>query len=250
MKVLIIEDEKLAADNLENLLHQIDNSLEVLERLETVKASIEWFQSDNKVDLVFLDVHLADDICFKIFDAIELRTPVIFTTAYDQYALRAFKLNSIYYLLKPIDQEELARSLNKFKSLEANNTMDISALLQAFEHPKADYQKRFVVTTGERIKSISVQNVAYFFGQDKYVFLITKTNERYIIDLTLAQLEELVDPDNFFRINRKFLIHFDAIQNMFSYSRGRVKIELHPTCKEESIVSIDRSGSFKKWLNR
>lgn len=249
MNALIIEDEKPAADNLANLLNQIDKEIHILARIETVRETINWFESNVPPDLIFLDVHLADDICFKIFDVVNLQTPIIFTTAYDQYALRAFKLSSIDYLLKPIDKEDLEKSLKKFKHLR-QQPLDIEALVSAMGNSEADYQKRFIVTAGERIKSVSINNVAYFFGQDKYVYLITKANERYIVDGTLTQLEELVDPLDFFRINRQFLINFDSISEMFAYSRGRVKIELNPTCKEDTIVSIDRSGSFKKWLNR
>ena len=250
MNALVIEDEKPAAENLINLLGRIDNEIKVLAILETVRESIDWLELNDPPDLIFLDVHLADDICFKIFDSIDPVVPIIFCTAYDQYALRAFKLNSIDYLLKPIEQEELEKSLIKYKNLLSDHSLDITALVKAFGDNKPEYQKRFMVTAGERIKSVAIDRVAYFFGQDKYVYLITKNNERYLIDHTLTQLQELIDPLDFFRINRQFLISFESIVEMYAYSRGRVKVELTPPCKEDTIVSIDRSGSFKKWLNR
>lgn len=250
MKVVIIEDEKPAADNLSKMLSSIDKNIEIEAILESVKSAIHWFQSHDDPDLIFLDVHLADDICFKIFEAVTPNSPIIFTTAYDQYALRAFKLSSIDYLLKPIDFDELQKGLDKLEALRVNPSMDIERIVDAFSNPKKDFQKRFMVTAGERIKSVLVTDVAYFLGRDKYVYLITHANDRYLIDHTLAQLEELVDPFEFFRINRQFLIGFTSITNMYAYSRGRVKVDLSPNCKEDTIVSIDRSGTFKKWLNR
>lgn len=251
MNTLIIEDEKLAADNLIKLLAQIDSGIKVLGVIETVQHAVAWFRDNPSPQLIFLDVHLADDICFKIFDYVDVKTPVIFTTAYDQYALRAFKLNSIDYLLKPIDREELRRGIQKFKDVQHPDfSFNPAFIAEAFASYSQPYQKRFIVTSGERIKSVEVREVAYFFGHDKYVYLVTHQGSRYLIDNTLAQLEELLHPDDFFRINRQFIVGFKSIKSMHAYSRGRIKVALNPNTKEESIVSIDRSGSFKRWLNR
>ncbi|MEO1049615.1 MAG: LytTR family DNA-binding domain-containing protein [Bacteroidota bacterium] len=249
MDIVIIEDEKTAAENLEKLLSKLNEPIHVLAKIESVKDAVAWLQ-EYVPDLIFLDVHLADDICFKIFDQVEISTPIIFTTAYDQYALRAFKLNSIDYLLKPIDLNELERSIRKFNSLRSSTNVDLEGLINTFQQPIRQSQKRFIVTAGEKIKSIPVEQIAYFYGQDKYVYIITNENQRFILDQTLNRLEETLDPDTFFRVNRQFIVGYSAIRNMYAYSRSRVKLELEPLNKEEIIVSIDRSGSFKKWLNR
>lgn len=249
MKVLIIEDEKTASDNLNKMLGKILDAVDVEKVLETVKASIDWLPQ-SEAELIFMDVHLADDISFKIFEAITINTPIIFTTAYDQYALRAFHLNSIDYLLKPIDKSDLERAILKYKNLTSKSNNDLSALIESYQINKDAFQKRFIVSSGDRIKSFTVDQIAYFYGQDKYAYLVTHKNQTFLIDQTLTHLEEVLDPEQFFRINRQLIISFSSIDNMFAYPRGRVKIDLKPKCKIESIVSIDRSGSFKNWLNR
>ncbi len=252
LNILIVEDEQLAASRLERMLKKLDPEIEIIDTLDSVQTAVEWLQ-ENEADLIFLDIHLADGNSFGIFDQVEVKTPIIFSTAYDQYAIKAFKLNSVDYLLKPIDKEELEAAINKFKEMrmagQAGN-IDVQALVQAMQGPLSDYQKRFIVTSGEKIKSIKIEDVAYFFGQQKYVFLITKDNRRHIIDYTLGKLEEMLDPENFFRINRQFIIGFDSIKNMFSYSKSRIKIELDPPGEIDAIVSIDKSRRFKDWLNR
>ncbi|MEZ4775508.1 MAG: LytTR family DNA-binding domain-containing protein [Bacteroidia bacterium] len=250
LKVLVIEDEHLAARRLIRLLKEIEPDVQVLATLDSVKASVEWLEG-NQADLIFLDIHLADGNSFSIFDQIRVSTPIIFSTAYDQYAIRAFKVNSIDYLLKPIEKEELAQSLKKFQQARPTEPkVDLSVLAEALLGKKSpEYQKRFMVTSGDKIKSVPVEEVAYFFGQQKYVFLITKDNRRHIIDMTLSQLEETLDPAKFYRINRQFIIGFDSIVNMVAYSKSRVKVELNPASDLEAIVSIEKSKSFKDWLN-
>ncbi|MDX2247249.1 MAG: LytTR family DNA-binding domain-containing protein [Bacteroidia bacterium] len=250
LKVLIIEDEHLAARRLIRLLKDIEPDVQILATLDSVKSSVEWLEG-NQADLIFLDIHLADGNSFSIFDQIPVNTPIIFSTAYDQYAIRAFKVNSVDYLLKPIEKEELAQSLKKFHQARPTEPkVDITALAQALLGKKtAEYQKRFMVMTGDKIKSVPVEDVAYFFGQQKYVFLITRDNRRHIIDTTLSVLEESLDPTRFYRINRQFIIGFDSIVNMVAYSKSRVKVELNPPSDIEAIVSIEKSKSFKDWLN-
>ena len=250
LNVLIIEDEPLAAKRLIRLLNQVESEVNVLDTLDTISSAVKWL-SQEEADLIFLDIHLADGNSFNIFDQVEVKTPIIFSTAYDQYAIRAFQVNSVDYLLKPIETEDLERSLKKFKSsFQQEEKVDYASIARAIEEKKQEYQKRFMVTTGEKIKSIPVSEVAYFFGQQKYVFLITHDNRRYIIDYTLGKLEALLDPEQFFRINRQFIIGFDSISSMFSYSKSRVKIELEPASDIEAIVSIEKSRDFKDWLNR
>lgn len=249
MKTVIIEDERLAADNLTQLLHEIDSSIEVMAVLDSVKRAAEWLATNNP-DLIFLDIHLADDISFKIFEAVEVKAPIIFVTAYDSYAIQAFKLNSIDYLLKPIDKEELKQAIKKYNSLGALSTEAVMQLLQQIKTPAPEYQKRFMVTTGQKIKSVEVDDAAYFYAEDRFVYMVSKAGEKYIIDFTLDKLEGLLNPALFFRINRGQLVAFTAIKNMYSYTKSRIKIEVNPPAPFDTIVSIDRSGAFKKWLNR
>jgi len=249
LHVLIIEDEPLAARRLERLLHKIDPNIQIVAILDTVVDTVDWL-SNHEADLIFMDIHLADGNSFSIFEQIKIKTPVIFATAYDQYAIRAFKHNSIDYLLKPIEKEELAQSIKKFTETKSFVPQNFNALLDVLNQRETYYQKRFIVTAGDKIKSIKIEDIAYFYGQKKYVFLISHDNRRHIVDYTLGKLEELVDPEQFFRINRQFIINFDAIKQMYPYSKSRIKVELLPEADTEAIVSIDRSKTFKEWLNR
>lgn len=257
MKVLIIEDEHLAAEELAEMLLEIRPDIKILDRLDSVKNAIRWLKSPKakQLDLIFLDIHLADGNSFNIFEEVKVKTPIIFTTAYDQYAIQAFKINSVDYLLKPIDQDDLIESLEKFEEIHVKvdnptSNIDFSSLIEAVQKKEINYKKRFLVTTGEKIRSIPAQDVAYFMSEGKYLQMTTKSGRQYIIDFTLAKLERVLMPDHFFRINRKFIISFDSIKNMINYSKSRVKVELNPPCSVEAIVSVDRSGNFKKWLNR
>jgi DNA-binding LytR/AlgR family response regulator len=249
LKVLIVEDEFPAAKRLIRLLEQVDPTIEVLDTLDSVERAVAWLKQ-HQADLIFLDIHLADGNSFSIFEQVTVKTPIIFATAYDKYAIQAFKLNSVDYLLKPIEREELAQSLAKYRDTRQTQApLDVEALLRAMQ-PQHEYQKRFMVTAGDKIKSVPIEEVAYFFGQQKYVFLTTKDNRQYIVDFTLGKLEDMLDPQRFFRINRQFIISFDAIASMFAYSKSRVKIELDPPGEIEAIVSIEKAPRFKEWLNR
>lgn len=248
MRVLIVEDEHLASEELKEMLLEINPSIQVIDTIETVSRAIEWLKSSKArtINLIFMDIHLADGNSFSIFEEVKVDIPIIFTTAYDQYALRAFKLNSIDYLLKPIDKEDLTDSIEKYE--HTSNPFDYTKIVDDLR--KSPYKKRFIVTTGDKIKSILTEDVAYFMSEGKYLYLTTKEGKQFIVDFTLSKLEKVLTPDHFFRINRKFIINFDAIQNMISYSKSRVKIELNPPCTTDAIVSVDRSGPFKNWLNR
>ena len=249
-QVLIIEDEPLAAKRLQRLLKDVASETKVLAVLDTVKGAVKWLQ-ENQADLIFLDIHLADGNSFSIFDQVEVKIPIIFSTAYDQYAIQAFKHNSVDYLLKPIEKEELARAMDKYKEMKSPPAQpDFAAIFSAMQDQKKSYQKRFMVTSGEKIRSVPIEEVAYFFGQQKYVFLVTHDNRRHIVDYTLGSLEDLLDPDQFFRINRQFIIQYNAITEMFAYSKSRVKVQLEPESDMEAIVSIEKTRRFKEWLNR
>ncbi len=249
MKVILVEDEKHARDNLEDLLLSIDKSIEILAKLESVKRTVEWLQ-ENQADLIFLDIHLADDLSFKIFEQIKVTTPIIFTTAYDKYALKAFKVNSIDYLLKPIDEEELAKSLEKYKEIQSPPMIDYSQIKKLLIPPKKKYQQRFLVTRRDKIMSVKIDQIAFFEGEDRYVYLIKKDGTRYIIDYKLSDLEDILDPAIFFRLNRSFIAHFESIATITGVSKSRFKVELEPKAKREIIVSYANARQFKSWLNQ
>ena len=248
MKVILVEDEKHARDNLEHLLLNIAPEIEILAKLESVKRTVEWLQN-NQADLIFLDIHLADDLSFKIFEQIKVTTPVIFTTAYDKYALKAFKVNSIDYLLKPIDEEELAASIEKFKTTQAAK-VDYAQLQTMITQPQKTYQQRFLVTRRDKIKSLTIDQIAFFEGEDRYVYLINKEGNRFIVDYKLSDLEEILDPEIFFRLNRSFIAHFDAIHTITGVSKSRLKVDLLPKAKRDIIVSSANTKHFKGWLNK
>lgn len=247
MNVLIIEDESLAAEKLEQMLHEIDASIRVIAMLGSIKESVKWLMQ-HTADLIFLDIQLSDGISFSIFEQVTVSTPIIFTTAYDQYAVKAFQLNSISYLLKPIRKNDLAESLQKYKSLKSAFSIDFDALVAHIQGRKPDYKKRFLIQIGEKIRKIEVSEIAYFFVLDKSIYLKTFQGNAYPVDFTLDKMEGMLDPEMFFRISRKYLVNMDSISNMVAYSRGRIKLELRPKTGDEfdSIVSIDRSADFKK----
>ena len=250
MKILIIEDEALAADKLEHMLKEVDSAINVLAKLGSIKESVKWlFQ--NTADLIFLDIQLSDGISFSIFEQVTINTPVIFTTAFDQYAIKAFQVNSISYLLKPIRKTDLADSLKKYQTLKSAFSIDFDSLLASIQGREPDYKKRFLIQIGEKIRKIEVPEIAYFYVLDKGVYLRTFQGNNYPVEFTLDKLETILNPDIFFRINRKYMVNLESIANMVAYSRARVKLELKPKADDEydTIVSIDRSAEFKKWLN-
>ncbi len=250
MNVLIIEDEKLAAEKLESMLQETGLEINVLAKLGSVRESVKWLLQ-NTADLIFLDIQLSDGISFSVFEQVAVSTPVIFTTAYDQYAIKAFELNSIDYLLKPIRKSDLTDSLQKYRNLKSSFGIDFDALLAQMQGRQPEFRKRFLIQIGEKIKKVEVKEIAYFYVLDKGCYLRTFQGNNYLVDYTLDKLETIVDPSVFFRINRKYLVNMEAISNMVAYSRGRVKLELKPKADDEfdTIVSIDRSAGFKKWLN-
>lgn len=250
MNILIIEDEIFAAEKLEQMLLEINPSTNVVGKLGSINESVKWFLN-NTCDLIFLDIQLSDGISFSIFEQVNVNTPVIFTTAYNQYAIKAFQVNSIAYLLKPIRKTELIESLNKYHNLKSAFCIDFETLLANIQGKEPDYKKRFLIQIGDKIKKVEVAESAYFFIQDKGIYLRTLEGKTYPVEYTLDKLESMLNPATFFRINRKYLVNINSISNMIAYSRGRIKLDLKPKAEEEfdTIVSIDRSANFKKWLN-
>ena len=250
-RILIIEDEEAAYKRLQKMVKEELPEAEILPPIVSIRSAVEWLQANPAPDLLFLDVHLADGESFEIFKQVEVHCPIIFTTAYDQYALEAFKVNSIDYLLKPIKKDDVKRAVDKFINLKSASQpeINIQKLLSSLQGQPSNYKQRFVVKYGEHIKTIETADIAYFYTENKANFLVTKENKRFAIDHNLDQVEELVDPKKFFRINRQFIIGYQAITEMFTYSKSRVLIKLNPPTKLETIVSAERSASFKAWLD-
>ena len=247
MNILIIEDENPAADRLITLLKGLLSDLEILAVLDTIEASVEWFLTHSEPDLIFLDIQLADGVSFGIFEQIQIKTPIIFTTAYDQFAIQAFKVNSIDYLLKPIEVSELQRALDKYQSLHRSQPLDVQALLTHFQKPK--FQQRFMIKIGEQYKYVSVNEIAYFMAEGGIVLLVTQTNRQMAVDYKLEELDKLVDPKDFFRLNRSYISHIQSIQSIRTHVNSRLKVELTPPVPSPVIISRDRVSLFKQWMN-
>jgi DNA-binding LytR/AlgR family response regulator len=251
MDILIIEDEILAADRLEKMLLEVEPSANVVAKIGSIKSSVEWL-SRNRADLIFLDIQLTDGLSFSIFEQVPVQTPIIFTTAFEQYAIKAFELNSISYLLKPIKKKELQESIQKFKSLKSVFSVDVENLLSSIRGEVQSFKKRFIIQITDKYKKIDIEEVAYFYSQDKSVYLKTKNNQVFPVDYTLDKLLEVLNPEVFFRINRKYIVNIDSITKMIAYSKRQIKLELTPMADEDldTIVSVDRVSNFKKWMDR
>ncbi len=254
MKVLIIEDEALAAEKLEKTLHEVDETIEVLAVLTSVDDSIEWLNANEHPDLIFSDIHLADGICFNIYAEVSPRCPIVFTTAYEKYAIQAFEVNSIDYLLKPVQRIRLEGSINKYKLQKRTQQDNKSELFSEFKSLLSDtnkeYKARFLCKLGNKIKSIPTENIRYFYSQDKITFIMDKNSQRLPINNTLDEIDNLVNPSVFFRVNRKFIVQFDAIEEIHPYFKGRLKLKLNPHIDEDLVVSTEKSPMFKAWLDR
>lgn len=247
MKVVIVEDERLASKRLEQLLKKVEPGIEVIQILESVDDSVNWFSQNTKPDLIFMDIQLDDGISFEIFDAVKIDAPVIFTTAYNEYAIRAFKVNSVDYLLKPIELEALEIAIQKFKKLFAGNHDFEEKIAKVFSQLSAKYKSRFFVKVGIRYQSIPVENICCFFVEERSTFLKTNQDKTYDLDYSLEQLQNMVDPGQFFRINRNYLINMNCIDEIVSYSTNRLKLKLG---KSELIVSREKVAEFKQWMDR
>ncbi len=251
LRILILEDEEPAAKRLLKMIKEADPEVELLGSIASVSAAIKWFKENDPPDLIFSDIQLADGTSFDIFKEVKFLCPVIFVTAFDQYAIEAFKLNSIDYLLKPLKKDELLVAINKFKKTRQTGSpsFDINKLLQAYNSKNLAYKTRFIVRYGEHIKTIRTDEIAYFYTEDKVNFLTTHEGKRFAIDFNLDSLETQLDPKLFFRINRQFIVSIGSITEMFAYTKGRVLIKLKPAAKQETIVSTERSADFKIWLD-
>ena len=246
MNVFIIEDEIAALQRLHKLLGQIRPAIEVVGTADSIESAVQLINRGPEPDLMFMDIHLADGSSFEIFKLVRVQKPIVFTTAYDQYALQAFSVHAVDYLLKPIKPEELQRAVEKYRRIQHPSELDYEKLAKMVSDRVE--RKRFLIRIGQRIKVVDLQEVAYFYTQDKITFLVTYHGKRYPIDYSLEKLEIITEPHRFFRINRQFIIHIEAIDSMYAYSKSRVKIDLQPPCDVETVVSTERSPHFKKWL--
>ena len=251
MNVIIIEDEKPSARRLQRMLTELDFKAETM--LHSVEESVEWFQNNEHPDLIFLDIQLSDGLSFEIFDEVDVQSSIIFTTAYDEYALQAFKLNSVDYLLKPIDDEDLEKAVLKYKSREQKsqnvqlNFEDIRKLLGPTPVER-EYKKRFTVKIGQHLKMINVDEVECFYSENKGTYAHTIEGRNYLLDTTLELLESDLEPSTFFRVSRKFYININAIKDIISYTNSRLQIKLNSYNEQEIIVSRERVKDFKIWL--
>lgn len=250
MTIIIIEDEKPSARLLQRKVEKLGFQITTL--LHSVEEAINWFQNNSHPDLIFLDIQLSDGLSFEIFDVVDIKSAIIFTTAYDEYALRAFKLNSIDYLLKPIDEDDLEIAVNKFKARQPKAeplSLDFETIKKMLVNPEVkNYKKRFTIKTGQHLKMINIDEVECFYSENKGTYLHTLDNRDYLLDGTLEQLEVELDPKDFFRVSRKFIIPMKAIRDIVVYSNSRLKVML-PTYKgDEVIVSRERVNDFKTWI--
>lgn len=250
MNIIIIEDEKPSARLLQRKVEKL--GLQVTTLLHSVEEAINWFQNNPHPDLIFLDIQLSDGLSFEIFDSVEIKSAIIFTTAYDEYALRAFKLNSIDYLLKPIDEDDLEIAVNKFKSRQIKSepvSLDFDTIKRMLANPETKaFKKRFTIKTGQHLKMVSVDEVECFYSENKGTYLHTTDNRNYLLETTLEQLETELDPKEFFRVSRKFIVSLKAIKDIVVYSNSRLKVVLPTYRDEEVVVSRERVSDFKNWL--
>ncbi|PZD77939.1 LytTR family DNA-binding domain-containing protein [Mesonia sp. K7] len=245
MKAIIIEDEKPSARRLQRMLSEI--GVEVGTVLHSVNESIAWLLEHPHPDLIFLDIQLSDGISFEIFEEVPLKSAIIFTTAYDQYALKAFKLNSVDYLLKPIDEDELSQALSKFKQQRLAD-LPITELKNMLVHQQKSYKKRFVTKVGQHLKMFPIEEISCFYSENKGTYLHTFEGRNYLLDQPLEKLEGELNPNIFFRISRKYIIQIKAIEDMINYSNSRLQLKITNLKDNEVIVSRERVKDFKDWL--
>jgi two-component system, LytTR family, response regulator LytT len=256
MKVLIIEDEALAAERLSKLLYEYDPGMQVIATLSAVETAVTWLQTHDLPDLILSDIHLADGLCFQIFKQVPVKCPVIFTTAYDQYALEAFQVHSIDYLLKPVQFSKLVHSLDKMQEMQRHPapatapSLPVNDLLQIIRSGEGNYKSRFLVKMGSKIKAVKTGDIAYFYSANKLTLLVTKENQKFPVDYALEELMQLLDPGLFFHINRKLIIHIDAAKEIHPYFKGRLKLVLQPPLDEDIVISSEKTPAFKSWLDQ
>jgi DNA-binding LytR/AlgR family response regulator len=259
MKVLIIEDEELAVKKLRKTLESVDSSAEVVGVADSIRSSVAWLQQNPAPDLILMDIELADGQSFEIFDKVDVKSTVIFTTSYDEYALKAFKVNSVDYLLKPVQKEDLQAALNKLKTMQtmygsipAADPLNVENLVKELQQklqPK-EFRKRFLVKHAQKLVSIDIDEIAYFYSDGRLNFFKTLDNKKFVVDYTMDELEEMLDPDKYFRISRAFYVSIASIDQIHDYFGNRLLLHLKPAVDKESIVSREKVADFKKWMGK
>ena len=252
MRILIIEDEPQAAARLQSLVRDLMPGGKIVGTLESIKKSVHWFKNNTPPDVVLMDIQLADGISFQIFERCDVRSPVIFTTAYEEYALKAFKVNSIDYILKPVDKDELHAALMKVRNrvLDTDHEQLLNNMSEAIKMLTKRYKSRFVIKVGEHLKTIDIDQIRYFHSQEKATFCVTGEERSFILDYTLDQLEDMVNPAQFYRINRQYLVSSGAIHDIISYTNSRLKLVLKGSRDQDIIVARERVQDFKAWLDK
>ncbi|WP_341841746.1 LytTR family DNA-binding domain-containing protein [Chitinophaga caseinilytica] len=259
MKVIIIEDENLAIKRLIKMIAGTDNNIEIIATLRSISESVNWLKAHPAPELIFMDIELADGQCFEIFNQVTVNSPVIFTTSYDQYMLRAFEVNSLDYLLKPVEPERLVKALNKHKTLQSHYAsrtspnLNVARLLNDLREnlDKHQYRKRFLVKSGNKLVSIQTEDIAYFFREGRITFFKTFTNSKYITDYTLEELqEEMLDPADFYRINRSTLVSIKSVKTIENFPGNRLHLDLVPAFDKDSVVSREKVSAFKDWIGK
>ncbi|MEH6535374.1 MAG: LytTR family DNA-binding domain-containing protein [Psychroserpens sp.] len=252
MKVVIVEDEIAASENLVYLLNNIDPDIEVIKILDSVKSSIAYFSEGTEASLIFMDIHLADGISFEIFKQVDIKTPIVFTTAYDQYAIQAFKVNSVDYILKPISEEELSEAIDKFNTSynsSKTTTSDIDGLLEMLQTKTTQYKSTYLVQKRDELLPIKIADIAYFYIDTGMVKATTFNNQSYIINKKLEDIELELNPNNFHRVNRQFILNREAIVNMKFYFNSKLIININPPYEDRIVVSKAKSNEVKNWIN-
>jgi two-component system LytT family response regulator len=251
MKALIIEDEKPAAQKLLKALQKADPSIDVLAMLDSVQSSVAWLQQHAAPDLLLMDIELGDGLSFTIFEKVNLASPVIFCTAYDEYWQEAFEYNSIDYLLKPIKQDKLETALKKYDKLKQHFVASMQQLMHWYRHPaETGYKKRFLVKRGADYVSVRTEDIAYFYATHKLVCMVDNRNQKFILDQSLADIEKQLDTSQFYRVNRKYLVQQNAIKKIKSYPKSKLQVELEPAIAEEIVISQENVAAFKAWMGQ
>jgi DNA-binding LytR/AlgR family response regulator len=256
MRVVIIEDEDLAVDGLVRQLHRHDAAIQVIATHDSIKAAVEWFGANPAPDLAFFDIQLADGLSFEIFEQVNITCPVIFVTAFDAYALRAFKVNSIDYLLKPVELEALQHAFEKLNLLQKSTvaihpSLDLAVIQQMLTRTSPKYKTRFMVKIGDKLAAFTTEEIEYFYGENKIVWLRLKNGRKYVVDYTLEELEDLLDPQQFYRLNRKYMATFESISEVIAYTNSRLKVKLQsPVDQEDILISREKAEDFRVWLGK
>lgn len=254
MEILIIEDEQPGAEKLIRLLKSIDPSIQIVGNTRSIKSSVEWLLQHKHPDIILLDIELTDGQSFEIFNHVTIKSMVIFTTSYDEYALQAFKVNSVDYLLKPIKKEELKNALNKYQQWKlsfSSSILNIEHLINGLKQQQTkSWRTRFLVKMGQKLVSVETSDIAYFYADGRLTYFLTWNKQKHIVDYTIEELEEMLDPKQFYRANRAFIIHIKSVSQIHNYFSGKLKLEMLPATDKEVLISREKASDFKEWMGK